>query len=285
MTEKRYDRGREDVGNIMALEHVNVQAPDQQLAMRFYVSGMGFTRDPYLMVGPENMWINVGQQQFHLPTRKPQVLRGHMGVVLPDISALLTRLEAVQPSLAGTAFSFHKADGHVAVTCPWGNQLRCRLPDPGGEGMSLGIRYVEFAVPQGAAAGIGRFYQEVMRAPTTLLEDGEGAAMRVGVGSHQSLIFREARGPIPAYDGHHIAVYLAAFSGPYELLKRRGLVTEESSAHQYRFQEIVDPATGESLFTLEHEVRSMRHPMYQRELVNRNPAQTQAGYGRGRDRV
>ena len=64
----------EDVGNIVSLEHINVQVPDQSLAILFYVVGLGFTRDPYLTVGLGNMWINVGEQQFHLPTRKAQVI-------------------------------------------------------------------------------------------------------------------------------------------------------------------------------------------------------------------
>ena len=68
MADNRYDRTTQDVGNIVALEHVNVKIPDQQLATLFYVVGLGLTRDPYLMIGLENMWVNVGQQQFHLPT-------------------------------------------------------------------------------------------------------------------------------------------------------------------------------------------------------------------------
>lgn len=59
------DCTNEDVGNILLMEHVNVQVPDQGMAMLFYVVGLGFTRDPYLTVGLENMWINVGEQQFH----------------------------------------------------------------------------------------------------------------------------------------------------------------------------------------------------------------------------
>ena len=61
------DYTEEDVGNIIALEHVNVQIPDQSMATAFYIVGMGFTRDPYLNVGLNNMWANVGEQQFHLP--------------------------------------------------------------------------------------------------------------------------------------------------------------------------------------------------------------------------
>ena len=32
MADDRYDRTTQDVGNIVALEHVNVKIPDQQLA-------------------------------------------------------------------------------------------------------------------------------------------------------------------------------------------------------------------------------------------------------------
>jgi hypothetical protein len=56
--EQKYDRSAEDLGNIVALEHVNVTVPDQQLATLFYVTGLGLTRDPYLMTGTKNMWVN-----------------------------------------------------------------------------------------------------------------------------------------------------------------------------------------------------------------------------------
>jgi hypothetical protein len=52
---------------------------------------------------------------------------------------------------------------------------------------------------------------------------------------------------------------------------------------QYRFRDIVDPANGRHLFTVEHEVRSVTHPMYLRPLVNRNPAQTTAAFATGHD--
>ena len=35
----------EDVGNIVLLEHVNLQVPDQSLASLFYIVGLGLTRD------------------------------------------------------------------------------------------------------------------------------------------------------------------------------------------------------------------------------------------------
>lgn len=275
----RYERRADDVGNIVALEHVNVTVPDQRLATLFYVVGMGFTRDPYLSVGDENMWVNVGQQQFHLPTRGPQVLRGHVGVVVPDRSALLQRLAAVRPKLAGTCFSWSEEEGCVHARCPWGNALRCYAPHPRFGDMTLGIPYVEFDVPHGAAPGIARFYERAFGVQGIA---ANGGVATVPVGCNQQLIFRESGTSAP-YDGHHIAVYVADFAGPHRFLVERGLVTEESDAHQYRFRMLVDPDSGAPLFEIEHEVRSLKHPMWGRVFVNRNPAQTQRSYQRGRD--
>ncbi|MEW6297251.1 MAG: hypothetical protein AB1671_05845 [Thermodesulfobacteriota bacterium] len=283
MDEKSYDRTTQDVGNILMLEHVNVTVPDQGTALTFYVSGLGLTRDPYMMVGVENMWVNVGQQQFHLPTRNPQVFRGHIGLVIPDPDALQRRLKRVQDKLAGTAFSWSVEDGHIAVTCPWGNRIRCHTPGGQFGDITLGMPYVEVMVSPGAATGIARFYQQVMRAPATVSPAEPGAMATVRVGCSQALIFRETAENIPAYDGHHIAIYVADFSGPHTFLKQRGLITEESDAHQYRFQAIVDPETGTPLCEIEHEVRSLYHPMWGRPLVNRNPAQNIRSYVRGRD--
>ena len=69
----KYDRPAQTTGNIVHFEHVNVTVPDPIIANIFWMMGMGFTRDPYLMVGVDNMWANIGMQQLHLPTRAPQV--------------------------------------------------------------------------------------------------------------------------------------------------------------------------------------------------------------------
>ena len=280
---KRYDRRTQDVGNLLALEHVNVTVPDQALASTFYVSGLGLTRDPYMMVGPGNMWVNVGRQQFHLPASDPQVFRGHIGVVVPDLDALQTRLARVEKRLVGTAFRWSATKSSVAVTCPWGNRLRCHAPGPRFGDMQLGLPYVEIPVGPGAAEGISRFYREVMQSPSAVKKERGAVVAHVRVGQCQTLRFRETPQSIPAYDGHHLAVYVADFSGPHDFLERHDLITQESDEHQYRFQAIVDPDTGKLLCEIEHEVRSLFHPMYERELVNRNAAQSIFAYTRGHD--
>ena len=283
MAQPKYDRKTQDVGNILGMEHVNVTVPDQELALRFYISGLGLTRDPYMMVGPENMWVNVGEQQFHLPTRDPQVFTGCIGLVVSDLNALQRRLTRLEDKLSGTAFGWKARKDHVEVTCPWGNQIRCHAPSSEFGDISLGMPYVEALVKPRTARGIADFYRTVMNAPATVVKDKQGTMAQVGMGCAQMLRFRETDRSLPEYDGHHIAVYVADFSSPHTFLKRHKLITEESNDYQYRFQAIVNPKTGKLLCELEHEVRSLHHPMYGREMVNRNSAQNIFAYARGRD--
>jgi hypothetical protein len=249
----------------------------------FSVAGLGLTRDPYLMVSDTNMWVNVGQSQFHLPGGKAQVLRGHTGIVISGREALLDRLASVAGKLDGTAFAFSEHNDYVEATCPWGNRVRCHEPDAARFGrITLGIPYVEFEVPAGTAKGISAFYPEIMGIPCEL-RNGGGALVRVKMGKNQHLQFRETDRPLPDYDGHHVQMYITDFSGPYRRLSERGLISSEDNQYQYRFRDIIDPASGKHLFTVEHEVRSATHPMYLRPLINRSPAQTNRTYAHGHD--
>ncbi len=279
-----FDRTTQDIGNIVEFGHVNVRVPDQRLAILFYVAGLGLTRDPYLIVGVDNAWINVGTCQFHLPVGEAQVLRGVTGLVLPDVDALMERLAVVAPRLAGTAFAYARRGDVVEVTCPWGNRIRVHAPDAARFGrIVLGMPYVEVETAPGTVEGIARFYREMLLSHAAVGEDADGRFARVPIGRGESLVFRETARDLPAYDGHHVQIALANFSGPHALLAQAGLITEESNEAQYRFQDIVDLASGRVLCTLEHEVRSMRHPMYARALVNRNPAQTNSSYAIGQE--
>jgi hypothetical protein len=275
-----YDRSTEDLGNIVALEHVNVLVPDQRPATLFYIAGLGLTRDPYLMTSITNMWANVGKSQFHLPHGAPQLLRGRVGIVTPSRDELLARLKHVKPGLKDTAFSFKAANDYVDCTCPWGNRIRVHEPDPARFGrMQLGMPYIEFDVAPGSAAGIARFYREIMAVPAEV----RGDAAHVSVGPRQEMIFRETRAKPAKYDGHHVAIYIADFSGPYKRLRERGLISRETDQYEWRFQDIVDLDTGEVLFTIEHEVRAMTHPLAFRPLVNRNPNQSNMHFAAGHE--
>jgi len=277
-----YDRSTENIGNAVAMEHVNVCIPDQRIATLFYITGLGLTRDPYLVTSVTNMWVNIGRNQFHLPTNDPLVVRGTIGLVMPDRAELLRRLNSVKVALKGTKFSYKPANGHVAVTCPWGNRFHVHEPGDRFGRVALGIAYVDFDVPGGTAERIARFYREIVGVPASLEKRG-GISAHAQVGFMQELIFRETDRKIAKFDGHHIQIYVADFSGPYDRLRERGLVSEESNQHQYRFENIVDLDTGKVLFTLDHEMRSMTHPMFARPLINRNPDQTNMQFAAGHE--
>lgn len=285
----QYDREARAVGNIVHLEHFNVCIPDQRLATLFYVVALGGTRDPYLFMGLENMWVNYGRTQVHLPSRavppRTEVLRGTVGFVVPSLAELKKRLEFAGAEMkrvvpeAKTRFSWQEKDGVIEATCPWGNRVRCHAPSPQFGNTELGLVYVEFDVPPGAADGIARFYKEVMRAPAK----AEGGRATVGIGRNQFLYFTETTRPLPEYDNHHIQVYIADFGAPYQWLKERDLITMETDADEWRFQWIVDPRDARKLFQIEHEVRSMKHRLFNRPLVNRNHGITNMTYVAGHD--
>jgi hypothetical protein len=286
---KQYDRTTQDVGNIVHLEHFNVVVADQRLATLFYVVGLGGTRDPFIFPGLENMWVNFGRTQVHLPSRgthpKPERVRGTMGFVVPDLDALKKRLEFAGAEMKrvapekSTQFSWREKDGAVEASCPWGNRVRCHAPSEAFGKTELGLAYVDFDVPPGTAEGIARFYDQVIGAPAR----AEPGRATVSVGRSQRLYFTETSAPLPEYDNHHIQVYVADFSTPYRWLKERDLVTLETDAHEWRFQHIVDPDSLKRLFQIEHEVRSMKHPLFGRPLVNRNHAVSNVGYVHGQD--
>jgi hypothetical protein len=168
----------------------------------------------------------------------------------------------------------------VEATCPWGNRIRCHAPSPEWGRTELGLVYVDFDVPPGTAEGIARFYSEVMKAPG-IVQDNKAV---VKIGSDQKLLFTETTRPQAEYDNHHIQVYIADFSRPYEWLHERGLITMETDEAEWRFQWIVDPqAPQKKLFQIEHEVRSTKHRLYGRPLVNRNHAVSNMNYTHGHD--
>ncbi|MDR3535961.1 MAG: hypothetical protein P4L71_05635 [Acetobacteraceae bacterium] len=280
-TMPQFDRTAEDLGNIVELGHVNVTVPDQTKATAFYIMGLGLTRDPYLMAGIENMWVNVGRGQFHLPSRStPQVVRGTTALVVPDQEALLKRLHYAARYLEGTKFSFREAGDVVETTCPWGNRIRMHAPDPKKFGpMRVGMPYVEFDIPAGTdLAAIAKFYVEIMGGIAGVSSDERGPYAWARTSAESVVTYRETDKPLPEYDGHHIQITLVDFSGPHKKLLERGLISEESDQHQYRFLDIVDVDTNKPLFRIEHETRSMRHPMFNRVFVNRNPDMTNRNF-------
>jgi hypothetical protein len=219
-----------------------------------------------------------------LPTGTPEILRGVIGLVVPDRQALLNRLSRARKALADTKFEFRESNDCVETVCPWGNRIHVHAPDKERFGrIQLGMPYVRFDVRPGTAPRIARFYREVLQAPANVVKNGSGPEARVQVGEKQYFYFRETDAPERPYDRHHVQIYIANFSGPHRRLKELSLITGETGEYEYRFRDVIDLDSREVLFTVEHETRSQTNPMYGRPLVNRNPAQTNTDYKPGHD--
>jgi hypothetical protein len=144
--------------------------------------------------------------------------------------------------------------------------------------VTLALAYVEHDVPAGAAEPIAAFYREIIGAPATVKDSA--AHVRAG---RQELIFRESDAPVEPYEGHHIQIYLADFSTPHRKLVERNLISMENNTHEYRFMNITGLDDGHVYCRLEHEVRSLRHPLFGRTLVNRDPSMDPQTYAAGHE--
>jgi hypothetical protein len=280
-----YNRNEQSLGNILHMEHVNLMIPEQASALLFYITGLRFTRDPYLMTGLDNMWVNIGRSQIHLPRRdpSPQVLRGTIGLVVPNLNEVELSLTSIKEQLNGTKFSFERKNKCIEATCPWGNKIKLHEPSPEFGSMHIGMPYVELSAPIGSAEKIANFYREIMAATTIVgMRNGSHCAS-ITTGISQFIHFIETDKPQPDYDGHHVAIYIADFAGPYKKLIEHNLISRESDDYEWRFIDIIDLETKAVIFKIEHEVRSATHPLYARPLINRNPAQSNRGYRRGQD--
>jgi len=160
--------------------------------------------------------------------------------------------------------------------------------EEGQEPECKGISYVEFLVPKNTAAKIAEFYDCVFDATTSVFEDpSSGTDEHVAIvafgsidpetgRSSQSLLFRESDVELPKYDGHHISFYVgnnnADFEQAFKNVEEAGIlwVNERFSDKvknlntakkwkQFRFKNVLDLKTGKTIFTLEHEVRSVEH--------------------------
>lgn len=272
---ERFGAINPEIGGIIHLDHVNFATPDQEMATVFFINGLGLTRDPYQRADEQNMGVNVGLQQFHLPRRgeKTPPFHGMVGLVVPDLAGIKERLELLGGlgKFDGTPYSWDEQDGTVILTSPFGYRLRLH---PAGSIPFLrpvGIAYVEVPVPPETADRIARFYREIVRAPVALSAiAGEKTAL-VTAGPHQQIRFIERA--LDDYNTHsmHISYYVTHYNELREAAAANGSLMGAGRGEVFFFDKIFDPDTGETIITIQNEVRSAYHPDFMRQLVNRWP--------------
>ena len=261
-----------EVGGIVHLEHLNFPVADYDLVSVFFMAGLGLTRDPFTRVDETNMAVNVGMQQFHFPRQQTGILPMHgvIGLITPELDAVKARCDALarEGAFEGTSYHYTAGSDFHEIVSPFGVRLRLHptgsLPFP----RVLGLPYVELPVPAGCAAGIGRFYQQIMQAPVTF----EGSAVQVTMGPYQWVRFVETEG-LANYDNgpFHIAYYVSRYSSVFDTISGRGGKIGGGGDQVFFFDDLFDPDTGKDVFAFGNEVRSFYHVDFMRPLVNRWP--------------
>ena len=271
----RFGATNPEIGAIIHLDHVNFETPDHEMATVFYINGLGLTRDPYRRADEQNMGINVGLQQFHLPRRGEQTppFHGVVGLVVPDMAGIKERFDLLEAlgKFEGTPYCRKEQDNTVLLTSPFGFRLRLHPAGSVPFLRPLGIAYVEVPVPPDTADGIARFYERVVRAPAEVgVVEGERAAL-IGAGPYQEMRFIER-----ALDDHnthsmHISYHVTNYNELREAMAAHGSLKGIGRGEVFFFDRIFDPDTDDVLFVLQNEVRSVYHPDFMRPLINRWP--------------
>jgi len=286
------EENSQDFGNIVLFEHINLEINDVFAATKFYCDFLGLTRDPFRNGSTLATWINVGYQQLHLPfSIQSQNFRGIIGILVPNIKDLIDRMDANEfqiskekPLLSIKGVDFENGKMFIG---PFGNKffIHEAIHSPPFRG-SLGIDFMELPCSRGSSSSIGNFYKNFLGAlveKKELSREGDVVqAIDISIGQSQHLLFIESDN-VPAYDGHHLCIYIHNFSSVFKKLEKRGLIfmnrlqsdqcgtlTQALEKFQFRFKDIIDEESGKVVYTLEHEVRSMFHPSYMRPLVNRS---------------
>jgi hypothetical protein len=258
-----------ETGTFVHFEHVNYRVPEHRLAHLYFCAHLGFTRDPTRMVGIDNMWVNAGRNQFHLPIGPATPFHGEVGVIVPDLDEVERRFAADRPRYEGSRFSCSREGETLRTTTPWGHPLRVHPAGMLPNRFPQAIGYVEFWVAPGTAAGIAAFYSEAIGCPAEVVpvEGAPTAQVAAGPGTAFRFVEKPGGGAVP--HSNHVAVYLTHYHAVYEKLSRLGCVTEDDRDEQFRFHDMKDPRTGKLLYSFEHEMRSLHHPDFGKPLINR----------------
>ncbi|KAI8465170.1 MAG: hypothetical protein J3K34DRAFT_437916 [Monoraphidium minutum] len=290
-----------DVGNVVALEHINLEVPDLEAARLFFSEGLSLTIDPDT-TGPTRgglgvVWYNLNRQQLHI-CRGPEAQRlppgGAIGLVVPGVERVAAALEGVQ-NLLGEVQVAHLGPGVLEVRDPWGNAYVVSEPNddtpPALRGG--GIASVLLPCHEGASVAIGRFYERVLGARV----DFSPGQASVVAGAGTALVFKEARALGAAtpeairglHTGWHTAVYISDFSAVFRRIEALGLINNDHPFRdkcygiedalrnrQFRFRDILsleeggpDLAPSGLAYVLDHEVRSIHHARFMKPLHNR----------------
>lgn len=239
-----------DLSGILFTEHINLVVGDRSTAEYFYLDFLGCSKDR-----SKSFHVNMGQQQFHLaPGDKPQAIAGSIGLTVPSLDTIRSRLSEAQEVLKDSQFDvLQDTPNSMTLSCPWGNLfhlysltndcmedstvvstrkmevMHAKHAQYGSNRMAVrgnpGIRYIEFRCSNPST--VAHFYRTMVGCTVHEMsnQDTPVAVVCVGPGIH--LVFVEANvSPQEAsrQQGVHVCFYAADFENLYHRLAERNLI-------------------------------------------------------------
>lgn len=276
---------------VALLEHVNINIAQASPSDQFFFELLGMV--PSSICNPERIiHANMGLSQMHLPVvpESPQTWNGAVGLAyvggeFDRVRAAMLQepaekwgieergpAELVVTGPHGTRYHLHTVDESWASASHARGSIHRGEADDGDGARCAGILYVEIMVAPGAASSIHALYSEVFGAQAELVRSGGDSlcscVVHVGPDAPQQIRYCETDAQLPAYDGHHLAIYLEDYESAYLKALEKGLVwnnprfndvptslEDARKRAQFRMKNFVDLATGEVVHELEHEVR------------------------------
>jgi len=159
---------------------------------------------------------------------------------------------------------------------------------PGTRPAGLGIRYIEYFVPVSARAlqSIAETYEVVLGAKVRRSTDGAKIEVVIGIAENPQFIKFVEKESVGPYEGDHLAIYVNDFINMFNRARNVKLGKDKSKTvsivwnnpcftmkydtleqvkrlNEFRFKDFLNLETGEVVYQLEHEVRSLAHSGFQ----------------------
>jgi len=160
---------------------------------------------------------------------------------------------------------------------------------PGPRSIGLGIRYMEYFVPRvgNILRCIAETYEVVLGAKIRRSADQNMIEVAIGIKENPQFIRFAEKDEVGPYEGDHFAIYVNDFLPMYGRAKQVRIGGQKSDKtvsivwnnpvltmkydtleqvkqlNEFRFKDFLDLNTGEVVYQLEHEVRSLAHPGFQ----------------------
>jgi hypothetical protein len=212
---------------------------------------------------------------LHLPSDgETHRFDGVIGLVVPDLAFVKARLMMLKDKkkFKNTPYRYKELNKKSAlITSPFGSNFRLHQAGSIPFNKPIGMPYVEFMIPPGKAKGIVNFYKKVMDTPARLRKTGGQTLVEVVMGPYQHCRFLEKE--FDSYDlfSFHISIYVTHYDDTCARLSDLGAEFSTLRDHLVFWDKMVDPDSGEHLFTLTHETRSIYHPDFMPPYTNRWP--------------